>query len=346
MFYYFMIKMKSDGSYLLRKYWLWIILLSIPGWNVFENVYDRIGVSEHESTATGTVILIFSALYLGRLMSGILYKQKSDFVQRDIVVLSVLAVVAILFLLVVLKKPHYSGNSGAVIMINLLVFVIAGIAGYAWKMTKTLLENRLRDSEKSVLISKSELQLLQSQLSPHFLFNTLNNLYGLSLSKDDRLPGLLLKLSEMLRHSVYQTEDTFVSLEEETDYIENYIDFERIRLGDRLDLKVDIDQVATIKIAPMLLIIFIENAFKHSKNTADDKIFIEISLKIWESNILFSVYNTFDAAHVKNNELNKNSGLGLENVRRRLELLYPDSHHLRIEEGTNKYKVILQLKAR
>lgn len=97
-------------------------------------------------------------------------------------------------------------------------------------------------------------------------------------------------------------------------------------------------------IAPMLLIVFVENAFKHSRNTTDQSIKIDINLKIWEDNILFYVFNSSDASPVMQNVLNKNSGLGLENAKRRLALLYPDKHELSIEETTDTYKVLLQLK--
>jgi hypothetical protein len=172
--------------------------------------------------------------------------------------------------------------------INLLLiwvpFVIISLAlGILIKVVRAVTQNQLKQAHAAAATSKSELHLLQSQLSPHFLFNTLNNMYGLSITQHEKIPALLLKLSELLRYSVYDATEIYVPLKDELAYINNYIEFEKIRIGDRLVLTTDLEEIANgdVKIAPMLLIVFIENAFKHSKNTAEDKIFIDIKLKTW-----------------------------------------------------------------
>lgn len=230
------------------------------------------------------------------------------------------------------------------VLIIFTLLILSTTIGFGAYTFSTITQNKIKASETLALNSKSELQLLQSQLSPHFLFNTLNNLYGLSLIKDEKLPSLLLKLSDLLRHSVYQTRDSFVLLNEEIDYIENYIEFEKNRLNGRLNIIVNLEKSDTARIAPMLLIVFIENAFKHSKNSSSQFIKIEIKLKLWENNILFSVYNSYDKSYINMNTINKNSGLGLENAKRRLELLYPSQFDLQIDDRDDVYKVILQLK--
>lgn len=194
---------------------------------------------------------------------------------------------------------------------------------------------------------QGELNLLHTQLSPHFLFNTLNNLYALSLTQHEKIPNLLLKLSELLRYSVYETSQPFIPLMEELQYINNYISFEKIRIGERLNLKSDIEEIHSreIKIAPMLLIVFIENAFKHSKNSFDKIIFIDVSLKIIGENVMFTISNSCNSLK-EDNIMRTDSGLGLENVKRRLELLYADEYSLNEESSTNFYSVKLQLKAK
>ena len=189
------------------------------------------------------------------------------------------------------------------------------------------------------------MHLLQSQLSPHFLFNTLNNLYGISISHSEKIPTLLLKLSELLRYSVYDAKETFVSLNDEIKYLNNYVDFEKIRIGERLQLNLDIEDLPAreIKIAPMLLIVFVENAFKHSKNTTDIKIFVEIAIKIWGNSILISISNSKSPVEKDKDMEAKHSGLGLANVRKRLELLYPNGYDLKIEEGKELYSIMLRL---
>jgi LytS/YehU family sensor histidine kinase len=137
----------------------------------------------------------------------------------------------------------------------------------------------------------------------------------------------------------------FVPLKDEINYIKNYIDFEKIRIGDRLDLTLDIEEWTdeNIKIAPMLLIVFIENAFKHSKNNVDEDIFIDIGLKIWSNSILFSVKNSH---HNKENNVifnAKTGGMGLENVNKRLALIYPNEYDLQIQNNDLDYQVMLRL---
>lgn len=330
---------------LLKKYWLWLIVLSIPLWNIFNMIFAPMGVAEEESVATGAVILFYLGLYIGYNIAVMYFKDVQE-ISEQTTVRGVLALATVIIALIGLIRysRHSPFEAANAFLIIFTAFVLAVFVALTGKTFSLVSRNRLRATESMALVSQSELQLLQSQLSPHFLFNTLNNLYGLSLVKDDKLPGLLLKLSELLRHSVYQSNSAFVPLNEEINYIKNYVEFEKIRLEDRLFLSVDLETSDGVTMAPMLLIVFIENAFKHSKNTTDESIRIDIQLKIWEGRILFSVLNSFDSSRINQNTLNKNSGLGLENAKRRLELLYPGKHELTIEETGNTYKVLLQLK--
>jgi LytS/YehU family sensor histidine kinase len=237
------------------------------------------------------------------------------------------------------------------VAINLILFwlpfaVCSLAVGMLIKIVRAYTENRLREAQAAAAQNKSELHLLQSQLSPHFLFNTLNNMYGLSLTEHEKIPPLLLKLSDLLRYTVYEATEVFVPLKDEVNYINNYIAFEQIRLGERLVLSIDIEPVTgtDIKIAPMLLIVFIENAFKHSRNSAAQQIFITISLKIWGNLILFSVQNSKGKDKEERSEMDKHSGFGLASVTKRLELLYPGEHQLSIENTDEQYTVMLQLK--
>lgn len=330
---------------LLKKYWIWLAILSIPLWNIFNMIFAPMGIAEEESVATGAVILFYLGLYIGYNMAVMYFKDTLEISERT-TIRGTLALVAVVIMWISVIRysrhsPYEAANAFLIIFLAFVLAIFLTLAGSAFTLVS---RNKMRATESMALISQSELQLLQSQLSPHFLFNTLNNLYGLSLVKDDKLPGLLLKLSELLRHSVYQSSSTFAPLNEELNYIKNYVEFERIRLEDRLILSINLEEAPGMTIAPMLLIVFVENAFKHSRNTTDQSIKIDINIKIWEDNILFSVFNSIGASPVMQNVLNKNSGLGLENAKRRLALLYPDKHELSIEETTDTYKVLLQLK--
>lgn len=195
-------------------------------------------------------------------------------------------------------------------------------------------------------VKDAELKLLKAQLNPHFLFNTLNNLYGLSVAKSDKLPELMLKLSNLLRYSLYETKEITVPLEKEIQYLENYIALEKIRLEDQTAILFENNVTdATIKIAPMLLIVFVENAFKHLTMSEDQKGRVFVSIEEKDRQLLFKCINTFNNNHKQHNhDLEKGrSGIGLLNVKKRLALLYPEKHALHIDANDNEYHVKLTL---
>jgi len=195
-------------------------------------------------------------------------------------------------------------------------------------------------------VKDAELKLLKAQLNPHFLFNTLNNMYGLSVAKSDKLPALMLKLSSLLRYSLYETKEITVPLEKELQYLENYMALEKIRLEDQTDIVFEnrvIDK--TIEIAPMLLIVFVENAFKHLSMSQGIKSRVFVSIKEENRQLLFKCTNTFSNQHTHDHhELEKGrSGIGLHNVKKRLALLYAEKYVLEIESNDDEHQVKLTL---
>ncbi|MEM9052274.1 MAG: sensor histidine kinase [Bacteroidota bacterium] len=183
---------------------------------------------------------------------------------------------------------------------------------------------------------EAELKLLKAQLNPHFLFNTLNNLYGLSVIKSDKLPDLMLQLSDLLRYSLYETKETFVQLEKEVLYLENYIALEKIRLENTT--KVDFTSSGNIsahRIAPMLLIVFVENAFKHVGSSDENQNEVKLNIDIEDNELIFKCENTIAPdSTLKPREIETGkSGMGLENARKRLDLLYPGRYELNIDHG-------------
>jgi LytS/YehU family sensor histidine kinase len=291
------------------------------------------------------MIGFFGCVYVGRYFSMMLGRQltKSNNLLAG---LAVIIAISLLWLFIHADFPLEKMPA-----LNMLLFWLPAIllsigTGMLLKLVRLNI-SALDEAQLNVATRESELRLLQSQLSPHFLFNTLNNLYGISMTRHEQVPGLLLKLSELLRYGVYDAKSAFVPLKEEIAYIQNYIDFEKIRLGERLQLKVSLetDGVDHWHIAPMLLIVFVENAFKHARNSTDDHIYIDMSLKTWANSILFSLRNSFQVN--SGSEIRtKHSGLGLENAQRRLELLYPDAYDLDVQTADGFYHVMLQLKAR
>ncbi|WP_126974374.1 sensor histidine kinase [Gynurincola endophyticus] len=248
-------------------------------------------------------------------------------------------------------RRHSIRNLPINLLISWIWVVAVGIsAGLLVRLARFSVNNEIQVAKASAAQSLSELHFLQSQLSPHFLFNTLNNLYGISLAEPVKIPNLLLRLSDLLRYAVYEAKTMYVPLSDEIGYINNYIEFEKLRVGSRIDLHTEIEQVTDRKIVipPLLLIVFIENAFKHAKNTTTDKLYISIVLKTFGKDILFSVTNSYNSRNEHQGlamERERDySGLGLENVQKRLELLYPDKYDWHISKEPDQYKVTLHLK--
>ncbi len=197
-----------------------------------------------------------------------------------------------------------------------------------------------RELEKQKI--EAELKYLKAQIHPHFLFNTLNNLYALTLRKSEKASDVVIKLSEMLDYIIYNSNEREVKLEDEIRHIHAYIALEKIRYGDRLHLNIKIKGDAKDKyIAPLILLPFVENSFKHGASSEIDNPEIEISLEINENNLTFVVSNTFNETIKKESYT---EGIGLKNVKRRLELIYPELYHLNIEKQKNKFQVILRLR--
>jgi sensor histidine kinase YesM len=338
------LKINGNKSADLRVLLLICLVACFPVyWAAFFYLQSVTG-GDTEVLATATTIAFFSFFYIGWYFTEAWISIKESSVNKLLTFLAAAVVFCFVFLFV-----HADIQLQHKPAINLLLFwapfiVLGTSLGMLTKLFLKKTRLKLANANALAAQSRSELHLLQSQMSPHFLFNTLNNMYGLSIAEHEKIPGLLLKLADLLRYSVYEAKELLVPLKSELAYITNYIDFEKIRIGSRLELQCEIEFIGTedIKIAPMLLIVFIENAFKHAKNTTEKKIFIDISLKTWNGVILFAVKNSYEK-HLKVTS-DKNSGLGLTNAKKRLQALYYNQHILKLEEMDSFYSVALQLK--
>lgn len=341
--------LNNDIKNLAPKDYLYFMLTAIaavPVWLAANSFVHAINVHEDEAVATAVTMCFFAGVFLGRYLVSTWTSKLKNLPAGLVILLSVLIVVSIIGLFLHAEYP-FEGRGALNILLYWIPFVILSVSlGILIKIVRAVTQNQLSEAQTLAAHNKSELHLLQSQLSPHFLFNTLNNMYGLSITQHEKVPPLLLKLSDLLRYSIYDATEIFAPLKDEMAYISNYIDFEKIRLGDRLVLSTDFEAITRddIKIAPMLLIVFIENAFKHSKNTAEPKIFIDIQLRTWADSILFSIKNSCGVSLEDDELINKHSGFGLASVNKRLELLYAGQHELQIKNEANSYQVILQLK--
>ncbi len=218
-----------------------------------------------------------------------------------------------------------------------LIFIVISISSLVNMAYRWLVES---EKIKSLEVEKvnDELNFLKHQISPHFFFNTLNNLYSLALDKSDQTPEVILKLSELMRYSLYECKDNYVPLENEIEYIKNYIDLLQIRQKEQFEVSFDTHiNNENVKVAPLLLIIFVENAFKHGVKTTEKNSDISIKLEADSQNLQFSILN-YRAVEGK-----KNEGIGLQNVQKRLDLLYKNRYHLDIKSTDQKFKVMLNL---
>ncbi|MES2733272.1 MAG: histidine kinase [Bacteroidota bacterium] len=323
-----------------------VVGIALPIYFIADFYTKTVVPNDDEQAALAATFLFLGGLYVGRYLSQLWASKTIS--QHLLVGLCLVSVACIVWLFVHAEFPLKRRVALNLLLFYLPLLILSLAVGMLVKMSRMTVNSQVQEANARAEQSRSELHLLQSQLSPHFLFNTLNNMYGLSLVQSEKIPTLLLKLSELLRYSVYETKELFVPLKNELAYLSHYIDFEKIRIGDRLNLTTSIEEVSQsdIKIAPMLLIVFVENAFKHSKNTTEQTISIDMSLKTWGNSILFSVKNSQGVAPDENMALEKGHGLGLVNVRKRLELLYLHAYDLAIHDEADFYEVMLQIKVK
>lgn len=198
--------------------------------------------------------------------------------------------------------------------------------------------SRIKQMENDRL--QDELSLLKNQINPHFFFNTLNNLYALALEQSKETPKVILKLSEMMRYTLYDCKETLVPISSELNYLENYIALQQIRHGQEKQITFEKTvQDKNLKIAPMLFIVFVENAFKHGVEPLLDQAYVKLSLQANENQLTFSIENNYPKMLTQK----RVGGLGLQNVKRRLALIYPNKHDLQLSNDNNCYRAILNL---
>lgn len=213
-----------------------------------------------------------------------------------------------------------------------LYFVLVFITVLHWifKQIKALI--RLKNEK-----AKTELMHLKSQVNPHFFFNMLNNLYGLVDKDAKKAQELILKLSDMMRYSIYDGERDRVLLSEEITYLKNYIELHQMRYHKAIDIRFNIDTNGTnYEIMPLLFIILLENAFKHGVENLRENAYVHLNLIAHNNEVTFQIENNFDET-----QDDSNKGIGLKNLKRRLELVYPKNHRLTMSKTDVKYNATL-----
>lgn len=226
--------------------------------------------------------------------------------------------------------------------IFLLLFLVAGGS----TMIKIISDWQRHQRDRKDLETQrmqSEIKFLKSQINPHFLFNTLNSLYALTLKKDEIAPEIVIRLSDMMRYMLYESNERRVPLEKEVAYIENYLSMEELRQSGASDISFVVEgDIGSQMIAPMIFIPFLENSFKHGLNHQIKDGFVHAVMRVLGNKLLFRIENS-KPSEIIPSEQPEQGGIGLSNVRRRLDLLYPGQYKLDIANTEATYIVELSL---
>ncbi|GAB1445146.1 MAG: histidine kinase [Cyclobacteriaceae bacterium] len=236
-------------------------------------------------------------------------------------------------------KTHYMDSTRFVVQVvasNLFIVIFVGMLRFAQDWFE--LDARRKEIEHEKLIA--ELNFLKAQINPHFLFNTLNNLYYLAYSKSDNTTEVIDKLSKMMRYMIYDSNHPKVLLSKEIEYMKNYISLERLRLNNEIPIEFEVKgDLNDCRIAPLIFIAFLENAFKHGVSNAKDDCWVKVLIEVNGKECTYTVENSKVEGHKEESK----SGIGLANIKRRLELSYPEDHELQIKELEDRYMVQLKL---
>lgn len=295
----------------------------------------------HEAAFFGTYVL--AAAIIGYwLMPRYLYHKKY-WVFFGLV--SLIAALLIVLEELVLEQIFFAGSSrassfpGVFYTLLDILPVITILCGFKFGWDALQKQDQINALKHTV--QESELQFLRSQIDPHFLFNNLNNLYAYALEGSYKTPEIILELSGLLRYMLYECKERYVSLVKEVAQLDNFIKLNKLQIENRGIVRFNAPKIGQgYRIAPLLLIGFIENAFKHSQAGQSENIEIDIHIELKEHTLYFSCINSYQPSQ---GAPNISKGIGLENVKKRLELLYPAKHQLRIIKKTNLYEVQLSI---
>jgi sensor histidine kinase YesM len=327
----------------------WILLFSLPA--LLRPAHNPNEAKSAQSIDAGVVFLIsrisdallitFFYLNAFMLIPRLLYKKKYAVYSISVVVYFFLYVTMVWTLWVNLAKNkiHFSFNDHLFVSTFIFLFILACSIAYKTIRDKFISDQLASEKEKEHL--KTELSLLRSQASPHFMFNVLNNMVSLARKQSDELEPSLIKFSSLMRYMLYETDEEKVSLESEIEYLQSYIDLQQQRLSKKVVVTVNMCKADKMyEIDPMLLIPFVENAFKHGTGFIENP-HIYIELKTAGNILYFRVSNTYDPASLQIQD--KASGIGLANVQRRLDLLHPGNYKLDITKDNSIFTISLQI---
>lgn len=285
-------------------------------------------------TTSFGIILIYIILFIAvQLRNYQLQKKNKPQLSKSFINQLAIWAFVLGFARIIIMIDQY-GDSDALVIVAFIYFpvLIFLITRWGFKQMKSILTLK---NEKA----KTELMHLKSQVNPHFFFNMLNNLYGWVDKDPNKAKKLIISLSEMMRYSIYEGDKNNVTLEDEVVYMKQYIELHRMRYHKEIDIDFTVDlQKESIQIMPLLYIILLENAFKHGVENLRENAFVHLKIKATSNKVMFEIENNFDPKDTL-----KAPGIGLNNLKRRLELVYPNKHSLTLVENQNIYKATLEI---
>ena len=257
-----------------------------------------------------------------------------------LVIIAVILVEELILERIFFSDTRANNFPGVLFTLVQILPVITILVGFKFARDALVKQSLVDELQHNII--ESELQFLKSQINPHFLFNNLNNLYSYALTGSPKTPEIILELSGVLRYMLYECKEKYVPLKKEIMQLENFVNLNKMQIEGRGEVRFSAPNLeSNYQIAPLILVVFIENAFKHSSASQSDDIFIEIDMRLSDQGRLnFSCKNTFQK---QSNYDRIETGIGLENVRKRLALLYPDAHELDIRKGDDHYEVKLSI---
>lgn len=335
-------------------FWLGYLVYEIVVWGMVEDAYYRRFVSSLIELPVKMVATYFTIYFL---IDRYLVQRKYKTFVTSLVLSALFFGIVLRILAYNIIYPMFWPDATNVplfywpkILITIFyVYAVVAFAGafhlikhwYKNQQATHLLEQTAQQLEKEKL--DAELKLLKSQINPHFLFNTLNNLYTLTLHHPDRAPEVVYKLSQLMSYMLYEGNQALVPLEKEIRYLESYIDLEKIRYDKRVDISMNIyNNVSGVMIAPLLLLPFVENSFKHGLSNRISGGWIRIDILTQEDTLILKVENSKNISDTEKS-IKPVSGIGLQNVKKRLDLIYPGRHVLQMMDEDETYLVVLRL---
>lgn len=325
------------SKYLTNKNWIGIILI-VLAW--LSEVLEELDLTLWERILRATFITLI--LVIAFQISRYYYPKIQRGASKWYMLLFVFLILSVITFLLnsIFISPTEAVESRKISHLTLFLFdlfvvvpiLMAMFLSWTYYLFERNKENELALSHLTALKKESELNELKKQLNPHFLFNALSNIYSIAYLGDKQTPNKIMQLSKMLRYVIYETDVEFIPLSKEIEYLEYYIDFQKFKIKKEQQIDFEFsDTNGEVKIAPLLLLPFVENAFKHSQIATEPDAWVKIILKTKDNRVHLFVENTISSKAQP--EILNNEGVGLENIKKRLELIYKSDVELTILKG-------------